>query len=662
VLFDKEAKAANARKLLESQRVKNQRKQLNTNPKKPPKAAKDSDAVAKAPAKATTYEPPDDDSTAKASEKTFGSEITASQEENMVQALDLCQNKAKAKQKKQQQDLLHTPSSSNNGKTTSNGPKANKGKSNPKLSKPFTPTSKAETTAKAPAIAASSDDAPATARINSPDTDESIEAHERKLKHQAKTWTKADNAIDKGTFYQVTANAFETHTNSTLITNLIVELTSKLHQLTRKVSFYQAKASKFEDLPHWVPKSCKSGFALSAPQDIPDDDTGLTNLRAKVATIRHSYEKALRDCVNSKEMLLLNAAMKERREEFVTKSLDIATYWLCLWLPKNQKLFKKHPLTIKEDQIVGIVFERFLTGNPSELLQELNFYFNAELNFLYMLPASIRSQQRFRSEEDPEKRIFRNRNEAAAATMYPFTKVTWGHDDYDKLEAAIRIIEPHLNTFLSTLCAETTFKFQQAYEAELNSKLAELKVAARQKKLAAFSAANETAKALAAAHQQAHETVKETIDRLTSQVHTLQRTQQRQGERLKTAKAPTTTTNNKQTPKQKNLQGGRGKGPSVEPKASVRDNRNGKKPNLTPPNNRQTPNNKRKTPDDTPSTDISSAKLKKQQQRKQKQKQYKRQKLLDKKRQHKLKAKADKQVAAPPADAAATQPDNNSNG
>jgi hypothetical protein len=117
-------------------------------------------------------------------------------------------------------------------------------------------------------------------------------------------------------------------------------------------------------------------------------------------------------------MLLLTMAIEECQEEFATKSLDIATYWLCLWLPKHQHIFKHHPVTIREDQIVGIIFEHFLTGNPSNLvLQELRFYFYAEFNFLYMLPSSIRSQPGFRSQEEPEKRIVCNREKAAAATM-----------------------------------------------------------------------------------------------------------------------------------------------------------------------------------------------------------------------------------------------------
>jgi hypothetical protein len=273
-----------------------------------------------------------------------------------------------------------------------------------------------------------------------------------------------------------------------------------------------------------------------------------------------------------------------------------------------------------------------------------------------MLPASIRSQPRFRSQEEPEKRIFRNRKEAAAATMYPFTKVTWGHDDYERLEPAIRIVEPYLTAFLTTLCSETTFKFHQAYEAELNHKLAELKVEARQKKLVSFSAATETNKALSGTKKSANESVKVTIDKLQSQIAQLQRTQQRQSEKLKTANALTPNNKNPK-PLQKNLPGSRGKGPSAEPKASSREKGSDKPP--TPPNNRRPPNNnnKRKTPsNDTHLSAEDSANLKKRQKR-QKQKQYKRKQLLEKQRQLKLKTNADKPVAVQPQDADKTPPE-----
>jgi hypothetical protein len=240
--------------------------------------------------------------------------------------------------------------------------------------------------------------------------------------------------------------------------------------------------------------------------------------------------------------------------------------------------------------------------------------------------------------------------------MYPFTKVTWGHDSYERLEAAIRIIEPFLIAFLTTLCSETTFKFQQAYEAELNHKLAELKVEARQQKIAAFSAATETGKALALANNANNESVKTTIDKLQHQISQLQRTQQRQGERFKTNAL--TNTNN-ETPPQKNLQGSRGKrGPSAEPPAIIIKERNGGKPSHTQNKRRQPPQKnqkKRKEPstEETPTAD-DPATLKKRLKRQQ-QKQYKRQKLKELKRQQTLKAQNGKQADVQPNGAAATQ-------
>ena len=223
--------------------------------------------------------------------------------------------------------------------------------------------------------------------------------------------------------------------------------------------------------------------------------------------------------------------------------------------------------------------------------------------------------------------------EAAAAMMYPYTKVTWGHDNYERLEAAIRIIKPPLTAFLSTLCAKTTYKFQQAYKAELNSKLAELKVEAHQKKLAAFSAARETRKSLQAKNKLAHESVKSTIDKLQLQINQLQRAQQRQDGKLKTAKNPAPN-NNTPSPAtkpprapqnllpQKNLPGNRGKGPSVVPKATVRGNGKNKLPPTSTKRRTLNPPCKRKSPDATPATDSLPISQQKQQ-RRQKQKQYK---------------------------------------
>jgi hypothetical protein len=154
-----------------------------------------------------------------------------------------------------------------------------------------------------------------------------------------------------------------------------------------------------------------------------------------------------------------------------------------------------------------------------------------------MLAAKLRAQPRFRSPEAPEKRIFRSRKEADAQGMYPFTKVTWDHDEYDKLEAAIRIIEKPLTTFLELLCKETTFKFHQEYEDELNYKLAKLQVEARLKKAAALSAAAATATALENAKKATPESVQQTIDKMKTKMTQLQRTQQKQNDKTKTPPA-----------------------------------------------------------------------------------------------------------------------------
>jgi hypothetical protein len=408
---------------------------------------------------------------------------------------------------------------------------------------------------------------PATLKAN----ETTVKKHERKLQQRTKVWAQADAAVDTDSFIQATTQAFETHTNSKLITNAIADLTRQLHQLTLVVSSYQAKASKFKDLPTWIPMSCKSGFSLSAPQDIPDDDPGLEALRENVADIRKTYETALAQCVRKRELLLLKRALHRRRELFVSSSLDIATNWLCLWLPKNQKLLRRDPLTIKEDQVVGIIFERLLTIGCYELRNDLDNFFNEDLKFHFMLAAKLRAQPRFRSAEAPEKRIFRNREEADANGMYPFTKVTWDHTEYDKLEAATRIIEKPLTSFLELLCKETTFKFQQDYEDELNYRLAELQVKARVKKAAALSAAAATATALENAKKATPESVQNTIAKLNTKMTQLQRTQQRQGGKRTPPKSPAN-----EPPAQKNMRGGRAdKRRSVTPKATGKDNRRG---------------------------------------------------------------------------------------
>jgi hypothetical protein len=108
--------------------------------------------------------------------------------------------------------------------------------------------------------------------------DKLIKAYEHQLKTQAKIERKTDNAADTEAFIEVTVTAFMMHMNSKLITDAISKLTCTLHVLTLKVHDYQAKATKFRDLPNWIPRSCKSGFALSTPKDIPDDDPGLLKL------------------------------------------------------------------------------------------------------------------------------------------------------------------------------------------------------------------------------------------------------------------------------------------------------------------------------------------------------------------------------------------------
>jgi hypothetical protein len=102
--------------------------------------------------------------------------------------------------------------------------------------------------------------------------------------------------------------------------------------------------------------------------------------------------------------------------------------------------------------------------------------------------------------------------------MYPFTKVTWDHDEHDKLEAAIWIIERPLTAFLKLLCKETTFKFHQEYEDKLNYKLAELQVEARLKKAAALSAAATTPTALENAKKATPESVHQTIDKMQTKM------------------------------------------------------------------------------------------------------------------------------------------------
>jgi hypothetical protein len=181
---------------------------------------------------------------------------------------------------------------------------------------------------------------------------------------------------------------------------------------------------------------------------------------------------------------------------------------------------------IKEDQVFGIIFEQLLTLGCFELRTELDLFFNKNLNFQFMLAAKLRAQPRFQSPEAPEKCIFCNRQEANATGMYPFTKVTWDHNKYDMLEASIRIIKKPLTAFLELLCKETTFKFHQEYEDELNYKLAMLQVEAQLKKAAILSATTSTATALKNAKNAASESGQKTIDKINNKMTQLQQSQQ----------------------------------------------------------------------------------------------------------------------------------------
>jgi hypothetical protein len=100
--------------------------------------------------------------------------------------------------------------------------------------------------------------ATADTKAANPDTHETmVKAHERKLKQHTKVWAKADAAVDTDKFIQAITKAFGAHTTSKLITNAIADLTRKLHKLTLVIFDYQAKASKFKDLPTWIPRRSK---------------------------------------------------------------------------------------------------------------------------------------------------------------------------------------------------------------------------------------------------------------------------------------------------------------------------------------------------------------------------------------------------------------------
>jgi hypothetical protein len=551
---------------------------------------------------------------AKAYQKTVGSppgnpyDLSPSQERDISSHLDEFEERQAAKQK-ERATKLGSLSKLLKRKTTTGGTTTT---ANSKPAPPYSPAKKVPGTAKAQKATAPATttvnlvDSPnvnattATTKAPTPQHNEgSIDSYERQLKKQEKIARKANNAVDTETFIQATITAFATHTNSTLITEAIAELTRALHVLTQKVHDYQAKATKFRDLPEWIPRSCRSGFAICTPKDIPDDDPGLLQIREDAAGIRNTYETALRAAVKRKELLLLTKALHERRDAFITRSLDIATNWLSLWLPKNAKLLRRTPLTMSEEQVVGLIFERLLHfGDGHDLRMDLDNFFNQGLKLPHMLAANLRAQPRFKNKEDPEKRIFRNREDADAETMYAFTKVTWAPNEFGRLEAAIRVIEKPLTAFLSLLCTETTFRFQEEYDAELEYKLAELKVEARLKKQATMTAAAATAKALAEAHKAMPESIQKTVDKLDRKVTQVQRTQQRHGERNN--KPPSRQANTNHKPNPKNSTGGRGKGPSVAPRASNKGNNKDEQHNPRHNNSRQRQPKRKQTQEKNP--------------------------------------------------------------
>jgi hypothetical protein len=90
-------------------------------------------------------------------------------------------------------------------------------------------------------------------------------AHEQKVKLiRTKVWPKADPAMDMDTFIQATTKAScGVHAYSKLITHVIIELTLKLQKLTWIIYDYQAKASKFKDLPTWIPRDFRKKRFIS---------------------------------------------------------------------------------------------------------------------------------------------------------------------------------------------------------------------------------------------------------------------------------------------------------------------------------------------------------------------------------------------------------------
>jgi hypothetical protein len=352
-----------------------------------------------------------------------------------------------------------------------------------------------------------------------------------------------------------------------------------VHALTLTINSYQAKAAKFVALPSWIPRSCKSKFTLSFPKDIAEDDPELTKLQETVAAAKQKYEKALRRCIERKEIFLLMKTLDERRDVFATGVVAIAHDWLKLWLPRNKNFFScNEPLTAHPYQIVGLGLHCLLSLGCLQLRSNLDVYFNKELTLPQQLAWRVRHLPIFRTPERPECRIFKNTAEAQSETMYPYNKVTWDKAEYLKLEPALRLIlDGPLKAFLADLCKATTFEFHQKYEESLDIKLAEIQIAARQKQEQITRAASETKKALELAQRQPPQSVQDELTALRNQVSQLQRTAQKQGVRLnanRSAKPHESESQNKDPPK--NSAGHRVKDLSVPPKDTQPGNRNGK--------------------------------------------------------------------------------------
>jgi hypothetical protein len=407
-----------------------------------------------------------------------------------------------------------------------------------------------------------------------PATYHQIEDYERKLKNHIKSLLKADAAVNKESFVQETVDRLATHTTNVLITNPVAILTRKVHALTLKIDSYQAKAAKFVALPPWVPWSCRSKFVLSFPLDTKEDDPELIKLQETVAAAKEKYERALRRCIERKELFLLMKTLDDRRDVFASGIVAIAHDWLKLWLPRNKTVLRQSPLTLHPYQIVGIGLHRLLSLGCLELRNELDTFFNKELTLPQRLAWRVRHLPLFKTHESPERRIFQNSTEAQSATMYPYTKVTWDKSEYAKLESGARIIiDGPLKAFLTDLCRATTFEFHQKYEEDLDIKLAEIQIAARQKQEQTLKAAEETRKALEQIQRQGATNVQAELTELRNKVSQLQRTTQQQGIRLNASRNSQTNDN----PEPKNSKGRRERELSVPPKDSSKGNQNGAK-------------------------------------------------------------------------------------